>query len=84
MIPLPPPRPPSCRHQKHLVLISYVFPLQAFDLKEQKYVACKIHELSKEWRDERKANYIKSVISYNNTRFNGPSKVKVASFSNFY
>ncbi|KAF1744433.1 hypothetical protein MXB_374 [Myxobolus squamalis] len=35
---------------------------KAFDLKEFKYMACKIHQLSSEWRDEKKANYIKHAV----------------------
>jgi tousled-like kinase len=35
---------------------------QAFDMKEQRYVACKIHQLSKEWKDDKKANYIKHAL----------------------
>lgn len=31
-------------------------------MKEQRYVACKIHQLSKEWKDEKKANYIKHAL----------------------
>ena len=31
---------------------------QAFDTKEQRYVACKIHQLNKDWKDDKKANYI--------------------------
>ena len=38
-------------------------PAQAFDLQEQRYVACKIHQLNSEWREDKKANYIKSVSS---------------------
>ena len=34
---------------------------KAFDLKEQRYVACKVHQLNKDWKDEKKANYIKLV-----------------------
>ena len=30
-------------------------------MKEQKYVACKIHQLSSDWKEEKKANYIKLV-----------------------
>lgn len=33
--------------------------VQGFDLKEQRYVACKIHQLNREWKDDKKANYIK-------------------------
>ncbi|KAH7961531.1 hypothetical protein HPB52_009579 [Rhipicephalus sanguineus] len=36
--------------------------LQAFDLKEQRYVACKIHQLNKDWKDDKKANYIKHAL----------------------
>ena len=32
---------------------------QGFDLKEQRYAACKIHQLNKDWKDDKKANYIK-------------------------
>lgn len=35
------------------------FSLQAFDLTEQRYVAVKIHQLNKNWRDEKKENYHK-------------------------
>ncbi|GBN79090.1 Serine/threonine-protein kinase tousled-like 2, partial [Araneus ventricosus] len=34
----------------------------AFDLKEQRYVACKIHQLNKDWKDDKKANYIKHAL----------------------
>ncbi|KAL9823538.1 serine/threonine-protein kinase tousled-like 2 isoform 7-T11 [Geothlypis trichas] len=36
-----------------------LFSLQAFDLTEQRYVAVKIHQLNKNWRDEKKENYHK-------------------------
>ena len=32
---------------------------KAFDMEEQRYVALKVHQLIKEWKDEKKANYIK-------------------------
>lgn len=35
---------------------------KAFDLKDQRYVACKIHQLNKDWKDEKKANYIKHAL----------------------
>lgn len=35
---------------------------KGFDLKEQKYVACKIHQLNREWKDDKKANYIKHAL----------------------
>lgn len=36
---------------------------KAVDLKELKYVACKIHQLNKDWKDDKKANYIKYVCT---------------------
>nr|XP_032807315.1 serine/threonine-protein kinase tousled-like 2 isoform X2 [Petromyzon marinus]XP_032807316.1 serine/threonine-protein kinase tousled-like 2 isoform X2 [Petromyzon marinus] len=39
--------------------ILFVFNCQAFDLQEQRYVAVKIHQLNKNWRDEKKENYHK-------------------------
>merc|ERR1711971_995077 len=39
---------------------------KGFDLKEQRYVACKIHQLNKDWKDDKKANYIKhALMEYN-------------------
>ena len=35
---------------------------KAFDMKEQRYVACKIHQLNKDWKDDKKANYIKHAL----------------------
>jgi tousled-like kinase len=35
---------------------------RAFDLREQRYVACKIHQLNKEWKEEKKANFIKHAL----------------------
>lgn len=35
---------------------------KAFDMKEQRYVACKIHQLNKEWKEDKKANYIKHAL----------------------
>lgn len=35
---------------------------KAFDLKEQRYVACKVHQLNKDWKEDKKANYIKWVV----------------------
>lgn len=35
---------------------------KAFDLKEQRYVACKVHQLNKDWKEDKKANYIKYVL----------------------
>ena len=32
---------------------------RAFDLDENRYVACKIHHVNKEWKEEKKANYVK-------------------------
>lgn len=38
---------------------------KAFDLKEQRYVACKVHQLNKDWKEDKKANYIKYVLFIN-------------------
>lgn len=35
--------------------------MQAFDLFEQRYAAVKIHQLNKNWREEKKENYHKCV-----------------------
>ncbi|XP_037085167.1 LOW QUALITY PROTEIN: serine/threonine-protein kinase tousled-like 2, partial [Pollicipes pollicipes] len=35
---------------------------KAFDLKKQRYVACKVHQLNKDWKDDKKANYIKHAL----------------------
>ncbi|XP_065840277.1 serine/threonine-protein kinase tousled-like 2 [Oscarella lobularis] len=35
---------------------------KAFDLKEQRYVACKVHQLNRDWKDDKKANYIKHAL----------------------
>uniref|UniRef100_A0A8W7PU31 Protein kinase domain-containing protein n=1 Tax=Anopheles coluzzii TaxID=1518534 RepID=A0A8W7PU31_ANOCL len=35
---------------------------KAFDLKEQRYVACKVHQLNKDWKEDKKANYIKCAL----------------------
>ncbi|XP_071812805.1 serine/threonine-protein kinase tousled-like 2 isoform X2 [Apostichopus japonicus] len=35
---------------------------KGFDVKEQRYMACKIHQLSKEWKEDKKANYIKHAL----------------------
>lgn len=43
----------------HLLLYNLISIFQAFDLKEQRYVACKVHQLNKDWKDDKKANYIK-------------------------
>lgn len=42
-----------------IVLLIRILNQQAFDLTEQRYVACKIHQLNKDWKDDKKANYIK-------------------------
>lgn len=38
---------------------AFFFLLQAFDLTEQRYVAIKIHQLNKNWKEEKKQNYHK-------------------------
>ena len=44
-----------------LTLFVLVWIFQGYDLVEHRYVACKIHQLSKEWKEDKKANYIKWV-----------------------
>ncbi len=34
----------------------------AFDLEDAKYVACKIHHVNKDWKEDKKANYVKLVF----------------------
>lgn len=43
--------------------------MQAFDLKEQRYVACKVHQLNKDWKEDKKANYIKYVKQSNGIEY---------------
>ena len=38
---------------------------KAYDLDDQKYVACKIHQLNPNWKEESKANYIKHALREN-------------------
>lgn len=35
---------------------------KAYDLQEQRYVACKIHQLITDWKEDKKANYIKHAL----------------------
>ncbi|CAH3186499.1 unnamed protein product, partial [Porites lobata] len=35
---------------------------KGYDLLEHRYVACKIHQLSNDWKEDRKANYIKHAL----------------------
>ncbi|EGT33534.1 CBN-TLK-1 protein [Caenorhabditis brenneri] len=35
---------------------------KAFDMEENRYVACKIHHVNKEWKEEKKANYVKHAM----------------------
>lgn len=35
---------------------------KGYDLVEHRYVACKIHQLSNEWKEDKKANYIKHAL----------------------
>ncbi|CAB3994310.1 serine threonine- kinase tousled-like 2, partial [Paramuricea clavata] len=35
---------------------------KGFDLKEQRYVACKIHQLNNDWKEDKKTNYIRHAI----------------------
>ena len=32
---------------------------KAYDFEGQRYVACKVHQLASEWKDEKRANYLK-------------------------
>lgn len=41
------------------VVTFFMFVFQAFDLTELRYVAIKIHQLNKNWREEKKQNYHK-------------------------
>merc|ERR1712242_259484 len=43
---------------------------KGFDTKEQRYVACKIHQLNKDWKDDKKANYIKHALREHNIHKN--------------
>lgn len=35
---------------------------RAFDLDENRYVACKIHHVNREWKEDKKANYVKHAM----------------------
>ncbi|CAO4370487.1 unnamed protein product [Caenorhabditis nigoni] len=35
---------------------------KAFDIDENRYVACKIHHVNKDWKEEKKANYVKHAM----------------------
>ncbi|XP_019857257.1 PREDICTED: serine/threonine-protein kinase tousled-like 1 [Amphimedon queenslandica] len=35
---------------------------KSYDLHEQRYVACKIHQLNPDWKEDKKANYIKHAL----------------------
>ncbi|CAH1789151.1 unnamed protein product [Owenia fusiformis] len=35
---------------------------KGFDMREQRYVACKVHQLNKDWKEDKKANYIKHAL----------------------
>uniref|UniRef100_A0A915N6Q4 Protein kinase domain-containing protein n=1 Tax=Meloidogyne javanica TaxID=6303 RepID=A0A915N6Q4_MELJA len=35
---------------------------RAFDLDENRYVACKIHQVNKDWKEDKKANYVKHAM----------------------
>ncbi|XP_054707274.1 serine/threonine-protein kinase tousled-like 1 isoform X2 [Uloborus diversus] len=54
-------------HDRYLLLIllgkgGFSEVHKAFDLIDQRYVACKIHQLNKDWKDDKKANYIKHAL----------------------
>jgi len=35
---------------------------KAYDFHSQKYVACKVHQLAREWKDEKRTNYLKHAV----------------------
>lgn len=35
---------------------------RAYDLEENRYVACKIHHVNKDWKEDKKANYVKHAM----------------------
>lgn len=35
---------------------------KSFDLEDNRYVACKIHHVNREWKEEKKANYVKHAL----------------------
>ncbi|KAL5247262.1 hypothetical protein ACHWQZ_G019206 [Mnemiopsis leidyi] len=35
---------------------------KAYDFDGQRYVACKVHQLASEWKDEKRANYLKHAV----------------------
>ncbi|XP_047136271.1 serine/threonine-protein kinase tousled-like 2 isoform X1 [Hydra vulgaris] len=35
---------------------------KGFDLKELHYIACKVHQLNNDWKEDKKANYIKHAV----------------------
>jgi hypothetical protein len=53
--------------------------LQAFDLKTQTYVACKIHQLNPQWQAARKDNYVRHATrEYNiHTTLDHPRVVRL-------
>ena len=53
--------------------------LQAFDLKTQSYVACKIHQLNPQWQAARKDNYVRHATrEYNiHTTLDHPRVVRL-------
>ncbi|CAF3550504.1 unnamed protein product [Rotaria sp. Silwood1] len=56
---------------------------RAFDLCEQRYVACKIHQLNNEWKDEKKVNYTKHALQEYNIHKNLEHKHIVKLFDVF-
>lgn len=48
----------SLPSRDQIICIFFAHP-QAFDLFEQRYAAVKIHQLNKNWREEKKENYHK-------------------------
>ena len=44
---------------------TFVEPYEAYDFEGQRYVACKVHQLASEWKDEKRANYLKHAGELN-------------------
>ena len=36
--------------------------LQAYDARQLRYVACKIHQLTPQWSEDRKRNYVRHAV----------------------
>ncbi|KAI6170705.1 BMA-TLK-1, isoform e [Aphelenchoides bicaudatus] len=58
----------ECLHNNRYLLISLLGKggfsevWRAYDLDENRYVACKIHHVRNEWKEDKKANYVKHAM----------------------